>query len=95
MKKKISRVKKNFSKARSDFKKEFNKHLLTAISAAFGFLIALSWREPISDALNLLLEPLGARQTIILKFIGALIITLLAALVILFLTKYLKEKDKD
>ncbi|MFP4568286.1 MAG: DUF5654 family protein [Candidatus Woesearchaeota archaeon] len=79
--------------ARVEFKREFNSQLLAAITAAFAFLIALSWREPISELLNLLLEPLGARETILIKFVGALIITLIAALVLLVLTKRLKQDD--
>ncbi|MCC7575004.1 hypothetical protein KO361_05410 [Candidatus Woesearchaeota archaeon] len=80
-------------KTRKEFRKEFNKQLLTAISAAFAFLIALSWREPISEALNLLLEPLGERKTILIKFLGAVIITLIAALVLYFLSKKLKKEE--
>ena len=86
---------KKLIKARSEFKQEFNRQLLTAITAAFAFLIALSWREPISEALNHFLEPLGARETILIKFVGAIIITLIAALILLFLTKRLKKDDSD
>jgi uncharacterized membrane protein (DUF106 family) len=78
---------------RKTFKKEFNKQLLIAITGAFAFLIALSWREPISEAINLLLAPLGERQTIFLKFLGAIIITIIAVLVLLIITKKLKEEE--
>jgi len=91
--KKDKRTPKKIEKARKEFKQEFNKQLLTAITAAFAFLIALSWREPISEAINLLLEPLGERQTLLLKFIGALIITLIAALIMMMITKQLKQKE--
>ena len=88
------RTLKKIKKSRQEFKQEFNKQLLTAITAAFAFLIALSWREPISDAINLLLEPLGERQTLILKFVGAIIMTLLAALILLLITKKLKREEQ-
>ena len=85
---------KKAKRARENFNREFNKQLLTAITAAFAFLIALSWREPIAEALNILLEPLGARETILIKFASALFITLIAALVLLFLTKRLKSDEE-
>ena len=99
LKKVVSKKKSNvrvqkINDARIEFKREFNRHLLTAITAAFAFLIALSWREPIAESLNLLLEPLGARETIILKFVGAIIITIIAALILLFLTRKLKADEE-
>lgn len=85
---------KKIKKTRQEFKQEFNKQLLTAITASFAFLIALTWREPISETLNIILEPLGERETILIKFIGAIIITLLAALILLIITKKLKREEQ-
>ena len=98
MKKKLSKKFKKYDtksikETKSNFKKEFNKQLLTAISAAFAFLIALSWREPISELLNKLLEPLGETQTIVLKFVGALLLTFVAVIILMFLTRKLKSDD--
>ncbi|MBU3912541.1 MAG: hypothetical protein KKE50_00455 [Nanoarchaeota archaeon] len=36
------------------FGSEFKNQTVIAITAAFGFLIALSWREPISEGINFL-----------------------------------------
>jgi len=76
------------------FKREFKKQTLTAIAAALGFLIALSWREPISDGVKILVEKIGASEGLLLyQFISALIVTFLAVLGLVLLTKWLSEKE--
>ena len=42
-------VKEKIKKSALEFRREFKKSMLTAIIAAFGFLIALSWRDVISE----------------------------------------------
>ena len=79
----------------NEFQLEFRKHILTAVSAAFGFLIALSWREPISDLVNLIIEKLGVGGTFVYyKFLSAIVVTILAVLVLMIVSKFgIEKKD--
>ncbi len=86
--KRVSALDKAKSKALK-FKDEFKKHTLTAVSAAFGFLIALSWREPISDLVNYIIEAIGVSEKFILyKFISAVVITIVAVLALMVISKW-------
>ena len=70
------------------FKKDINKALLTALVAAFGFLIALSWKEVIKEYVAQLtsFSPIQGR------LIEAVIVTIIAVLGILIVTYFLSEK---
>ena len=51
-----------YSKTKSSalaFKNELKKHIIVAITASFAFLIALSWRNPIQNSVNALIESAG------------------------------------
>ncbi|MGK0208858.1 MAG: hypothetical protein ACI83O_000117 [Patescibacteria group bacterium] len=67
---------------------ESRKALSTAILAAFAFLMALSWREYISDLLDsvLIYTPLES------SLISALIITLISVVGIILVNRFLKVK---
>jgi hypothetical protein len=68
--------------------KESKKILLTAIVAAFSFLMALSWREVIIEYIDLL-ESLSPIQG---KLIEALLVTIIAIIGILLAKKILSEE---
>ncbi len=73
----------------SRFKEEFNKSINTAIVAAFGFLVALVWRDVITEWVDKLtaLSPLQG------KLISAMLVTLIATLGILIVSAiFSKEK---
>jgi len=72
------------------YKDEIKKALLTAIVAAFGFLMALEWREVIKSYVESLLELTSLQGNLI----SASIITLLSVFGILIFTKVLGEKDE-
>ncbi|HOI19060.1 MAG TPA: DUF5654 family protein [Candidatus Woesearchaeota archaeon] len=76
--------------AAKQFQVEFRKQLVTGITAAFAFLIALSWREPISEAVNHFIESFGINPGAgtIYKFISAIFVTLIAAVALVFLSKW-------
>ena len=71
------------------FKNEFKKTTHTAIVAAFSFLIALSWRDLISEYIIQLtaLSPIGG------KWVSAIIVTFLGVLGILIVSKYLSTES--
>lgn len=72
----------------SRFKKEMNKTVLTALVAAFGFLIALSWREVITSYVTQLtsFSPVQGR------LVEAVLVTLISVLGILIITHFLSER---
>ena len=89
-------VKKYISKTREKtrkFKKEFRKQASIAILAAFAFLIALTWRDFISDTVDKIVTNLGVIEKLYLyKLITAIIITILAIIGIIIVTKFKVEE---
>jgi ABC-type polysaccharide/polyol phosphate export permease len=80
----------------SNFKKEFKKHSLTAILTAFGFLIALVWRDFITESLNKIVENFGiTNQLAFYKLIIAVLITILAILGIMIISKLQAKEDEN
>ena len=73
----------------SKFKKEIKGSILTAVVAAFGFLMALSWRETIQEYISLI----GFTSTQN-KLIGSLVITLISVIGIMITTKFLSDEHK-
>ena len=77
------------------FKSEFKKQAVTAITAAFAFLIALSWRTPIQNSVNKVIENLGLiGKEIYIEYLSAIIITIVAVIALILLSKWASEKDK-
>lgn len=76
-----------------DFRKEFKKQIVTGLTAAFGFLIALTWREPIAELVNRFVSNFPIRSQIALKFLTALIMTGIAAVILLYLSRW-SAKDE-
>ena len=72
----------------SKFKNEFKAQTVTAITAAFAFLIALSWREPIQLSVNSLITRLGLGAEIYAKYIAAAIVTIIAVVCLIFLSRW-------
>ena len=76
------------------FKKEFKKHVIVAITAALGFLIALSWKEPILELAGLFISWLGmAEGAVYFKIVSAFIVTVIAVLVLIIVSKWASEKE--
>lgn len=80
------------SKAKASAKKfnnEIKKAISTAIVAAFGFIIALAWRDVITEYIDKIttISPISG------KLISALIITILGVIGIFLVTKILKVKE--
>jgi len=79
-----------------EFKVEFKNQLAIAITAAFGFLIALSWRNPIETGINKLLESFNLKGgAFYWDFLSALVVTFLAALVLMWVSKWKSEEKKN
>lgn len=77
----------------STFKEEYKKHLFTALAAAFGFLIALSWKEPVTEGMNQFVEAIGLNKEVLgWQFLIAFIITLICVLALMILAKFGSKK---
>ena len=76
-------VRKRIKQSVKKFKLEMKKSINTAIAAAFGFLIALSWRDVITGYVNKIAElsPLKG------NLISAIIITVISVIGIFIVTK--------
>lgn len=72
---------------------EFKKQTAIAILAAFAFLIALSWRDFFSELVSHLIERFTLPGGLyIYKLINALIVTLIAVIGIMIISKLSTEK---
>ena len=82
-------VKEKIKQSAKKFKLEMKKAVTTAIVAAFGFLIALTWKEVITEYVNKLTElsPLKG------NLISAIIITIISVIGILIVTKIFSNNE--
>ena len=69
---------------------DMKKALSTAILAAFGFLMALVWRDVITEWVNKISETSPVQG----KLISALIVTFICVMGILIFTRLLEDKNK-
>jgi len=70
-----------------EYKKEMKKAILTAIVSAFSFLIALSWRDFITNYIKMI--------SIQSQFISVIVLTFLCVTGIYLTTKFFKEEEKQ
>ncbi len=70
------------------FKLELKKSLETAIIAAFGFLIALVWKDVIIEYVDTIISISPIKG----KIITALIVTIISVIGIFFTTKFFSKK---
>jgi uncharacterized membrane protein len=71
------------------FNREVKKALYTAFLAAFGFLIALVWR----DVIQSWVEKISATSPVQGMLVSALIVTIICVIGILVVTKFLKVNE--
>jgi hypothetical protein len=70
-------------------KKEVTEKFITLVTAAFGFVAALAWNSAIQETFKKFSENYN---TLPMMFIYAILITLFAALVTLWLAKIIYKK---
>jgi hypothetical protein len=87
---KIVYLKERAKKHAKEFNRELKKATNTAIMAAFGFLIALVWRDVITEFVN----NISSQSPLSGKLFSAILVTLICVMGILILTKLLSEEDK-
>ena len=78
-----------------ELKNETKKHVVTAIVDAFGFIIALVWRDTIKEFLEAVMIYLSINgpQSLITLY-TAIITTIIAAVGIVLITKWSSEPAK-
>ncbi len=74
-----------------EFNREFKKAMNTAIMAAFGFLIALVWKDVITE----FVDKISSKAPIQGKLFSALIVTLICVTGILILSRVFSEKENE
>lgn len=73
---------------------EIKKNTLTAILAAFGFVIALVWRDAIQAGINEAVDKVGIKGTgYIYQITIAIIITIICVFGIMFFSRLKGEED--
>ena len=80
-------------KTAKEVHKEIRKHIITAVTAAFAFMIALFWRDLIQEGINKLIENVGANgDSYFYKILMALVVTVICVFGIVFFAR-LEKKD--
>jgi len=83
----------NIKETSIKFRNEIRKHMTTAITAALGFLVALSWRTPIQNSIKQLVEYLGVTEDLIFyEYLSAILITLIAVFSLMLISKWEVKK---
>lgn len=78
------------------FRSEFKRQTLTAITAAFAFLIALTWRTPIQNSVDNLVSRLGLTgQAVYYEYLAAVIITVIGVVALILISKWAAEKKPE
>jgi len=73
----------------NEFRREFKKEMNTAIMAAFGFLIALVWKDVVTE----FVDNISQRSPFQGTLISAIIITIICVLGIMILSRILKNEE--
>ena len=86
----IQKARKKTREYRKKFRGELKKTISTAIVAAFGFIIALSWKEVITEYVNTITKTSPVQG----RLIQAIIVTIIAVIGIIIVTKIFAHEEK-
>ncbi len=87
------KIKSKFNSAKERLKKfniEMKSQMKTAIMAAFGFLIALVWKDVITG----FVDNISKRAPVQGQLVSAFIVTIISVLGIMLITKILTTKEE-
>ena len=80
--------------AAKQFKSEFKKHITTAITAAFAFLIALIWRDAIQEGVDKIMLSVGiVGTTYLYKIYVAIAITIICVIALILFSRWGAKKS--
>lgn len=74
-------------------RRQFKEKSLGYILAAFGLVAGLAWNEAIKE-LIVFLYP-SAKNTLLAKFVYAILLTIVLVLVTIYLTRLFSKKEKE
>lgn len=74
---------------------EIVRQMLTLATAGFGIVAALAWNSLIQDIINTYVKPYFPEGSVFSLFIYAVIVTIIAVIVTLQLTKVLRQLERD
>jgi len=75
------------------FKNDIKKNIITAILAAFGFLIALVWRDAIKESVNDLIKLFNIQGSgTVIMYSTAIVTTLICVAGIIFFSRWSEKK---
>jgi C4-dicarboxylate transporter len=89
-------IKNQFEKIKKEseeIKTEAKQRIIGYIVAAFGLVAGLAWNEAVKSLIEYIF-PLS-RNTLLLKFIYAILITLVLVFISIYLVKLLKAEEKN
>ena len=90
---KMSEQTERLKKRTSKFEKEVRKNIITAILAAFAFIIALVWRDVIQEGVNKIIAYANLSQDgFIYKLLATFIITIFCVIGIMFIARFEKKE---
>ncbi len=89
MKNQLGKIKKESEK----IKKEVRERTIGYIVAAFGLVTGLAWNEAIKSLIEYIF-PLS-RNSLLLKFVYAILITLVLVFISIYLVKLFKDEEKN
>ena len=99
MRRKVTRIKKEFMEELENFQKELKKHFLTFITGSFSFVAALVWRDAIKSIIDKILkstwmlEKIPVKEAWFLQLLTAILVTIIAVLGIYTATKFLRASE--
>jgi hypothetical protein len=83
------------SRHASALSSKFREHIATALIAAFGFVIALAWRDVIIKGIESIKDaPFLVNNPGLIPLYTAIITTAIAAIGILFVTRWMKKPEE-
>jgi len=91
----MKRIYNTAKKEAENIAKEFRKTLLKVITTTFAFIMALSWREPISDTINWVIEQFPEGGGLLFKYWSAILITIMGVFVIVLLSRWKVKKESS
>jgi len=77
----------------NNIKEEFQKRITGYIVAAFGLVAGLAWNEAIKASIEYFFPM--SRNSLLAKFIYAILITLVLVLITIYLTRLFADKEEE
>lgn len=78
--------------ATKKFRQEFRTRTVGFIATALGLVVGLAWNDAVKTLIEVVIPLKG--DTIVIKFIYALVLTVIVVSVIVLLMRFIEEKEK-